>query len=57
MNAYINYLLIHDEEIDEKRFLSKEEIERFKDLTNVAVVLYQEWDEKIGDKPRIIKVK
>lgn len=47
LNAYIKFLLIHEEEINESLYLSKKEIKKYSNINSVIETLYKEFDKKV----------
>lgn len=54
LNAYIKFLLIHEEEINEDLYLSKKEIKKYFKIDSVIGVLYKEFDKKITSRKKVI---
>lgn len=57
--AYINELIAKDEEIDANKYLSKELIQKLRDknFSYFEETLKKEFEEKLRNKPKIIKVE
>lgn len=64
LNAYYNYLLCNEEEINEKNYLSENQINQFcnweKASEKIIAIFKEELEEKFGknfhERPRIIKI-
>ena len=54
LNSYIKFLIIQEFEVNEKLYLSKEEIENYSDLDSVIEIMYNEFDKKIEQNKRIL---
>jgi hypothetical protein len=54
LNAYIKYLIIIADEINESRYLSKQEIEQYSQLDKVINILFEEYDSKIDSDKKIL---
>ena len=57
LNSYIKFLIIQELEVNEKLYLSKEEIENYSDLDSVIEIMYDEFDKKIEPNKRILNLK
>lgn len=56
LNSYIKFLIIQELEVNEKLYLSKEEIENYSDLDSVIEIMYDEFDKKIDLNKRILNL-
>jgi len=57
LNAYVKFLIINEEEINEKHYLSETEIKKYSDINYIVEVMYKEFDKKIDDGKKIINFK
>ncbi len=54
--SFSYYLMIWEEEINEKKYLSEDQIRRFKSIERIIEVFLDEYNKKLKNKPRIIKI-
>jgi len=54
LNAYIKYLIIQADEINESKYLSKQDIEKYSGLNEIIEILFGEFNAKIDSNKRII---
>ena len=57
LNKYIKFLMIHEPEINENTYLSKEEIKQYSDINSVIEVMYKEFDKKVDANKKIMRLK
>ncbi|MBU1205289.1 MAG: hypothetical protein KJ968_04310 [Nanoarchaeota archaeon] len=56
LNSYIKFLIIHELEINEQQYLSKEEIENYSNIDSVIEIMYNEFDKNIEPNKRILNL-
>jgi len=56
LNAYIKYLIIIGDEINESRCLSKEDIEKYSSINEIINILFEEFDSKFDSKKRYLNI-
>lgn len=54
LNSYIKYLIINEEEINEDKYLTIDEIKKYSKIDKVIDILFKEFDKKIDSKKRFI---